>query len=495
MIKSRIFLLITLLFLGGCSSEPKQKGVRDPIAIAFPVNQKIPWQLDPSKATREVDLKAINYTQRGLFTLDKFLSPHPDLVQSPKFSNQGKTLHLTMLPNIRWSDNTALTAQHAKNGLLRSLRDASTLPTSAAFLDLLPTECKKELEKCIRTQDQTLILDFDISAELAIPYFTQPFSFPQRSDVLSRHLEKPFLNPTAYPTLGPYKIINHQKDMLTLSPQSSKHFPIQLLQVESVHQKTPTNFNDLMTKGLVHVLESPPLSFLETSPWAKHIQAHPDFNLLILQDPTQKQTYALTHLAMPKKIQAYIRNKGLPLSTPPMLIASLIDSCATETPQVILHLTDGIPPTEFQLFGPRHIMTFLTAEALKKEVLKTYRVPLVFTPLSSNVGLPPPPESSKLSIFRSRVPSALTLYKTFFDQHSRSSNPDGHSFYRFLYNNYKNSSGEKRQKVQKDMLTYLCKDKKRMVPLLSIPAYTVVSPRILGYKREGTGVTYIWDLK
>ena len=340
------YILLSVILLVGTSCQGLRKPHIDRVVVAYPVAEKHSWNLDPSTASAEMDLKALAYTQAGLMQLTSNLDVEPRLVLPPTFTPNGKTVIFTLAPGVRWSDGIPLTAEHARDGLIRSLHQKPLSADAQAFRQLLPTSCapsrvtSKEWEGCITVSGPTLRVEFSVAADLALPYFTQPFTFPQRPDILNSRAEKPYVTPSAYPSLGEYRITRHDPYSLDLDPISHAELkPIRVLQINPTPD-FPTDFQRLLSTGEIHILESPPLSFVETSPWASSLQAHTDFNMVLLLQSTDPTHPSIAHVARSDKIREYIQAKGLPLAPNPSSLQPLVQSCTELLPTTVLHSED-----------------------------------------------------------------------------------------------------------------------------------------------------------
>ncbi|MCP4168958.1 MAG: hypothetical protein GY759_24105 [Chloroflexi bacterium] len=84
-----------------------------------------PDTLDPALAASTTSIQMVNQLFSGLTRLDDTTGQTlPDLASSWEMSLDGKTFTFTLRDGLTWSDGTALTAEHVRYGVLRSLDPA-----------------------------------------------------------------------------------------------------------------------------------------------------------------------------------------------------------------------------------------------------------------------------------------------------------------------------------------------------------------------------------
>ena len=483
-----LFLSLKVLLLSGCSVT--QNLDPDTVQIIYPTQKPQAWQLDPSKAHRDIDLKALHYLYRGLMTLSEDLKVLPDTAEPPLI--EGQTLKLRLQPNIVWSDNRPLTVEHYRDGLLRSLHQTPLTRAAKTFRSYLAESCQaqKKWDSCIQVEKNTLIINFRIAADLGLPSLTQAFSYPQRLDVINDQTEKPYLSPLTYPSTGPFSIKTYSPTTLDLHPIEAKLRPLRLNQVHPNQVK-----KESFTQGKIHIIEPPPLPLFNDPYWLKNLVGFSDFNLMGLVEFLQPRDRSLFIATSHERIRSDIQEKGLPLGPPPKPIQRMIEACVSQTPKILITSEEKRFKTPLQLFGPKNLLAFLVSESIQKQlyrnqIKKIKYVPLPLSNLHGYLVQRKPPHA--LYLFRSRTPSLIHIFELFY-----SKNPDflaqkRHTFFDFLFQKYLHQAADKRAETLKDMMKLLCLEEHWMVPIFSIPVYAIIHPRLKLVKRDGLGTYKVW---
>ena len=93
-----------------------------------------PQTLDPALATDTASIQMIDQLFAGLTRIDATTGQTiPDLASYWEMSQDGMTFTFTLQNGLTWSDGTALTAEHVRYGVLRSLDPATDADTSTLF--------------------------------------------------------------------------------------------------------------------------------------------------------------------------------------------------------------------------------------------------------------------------------------------------------------------------------------------------------------------------
>ena len=92
--------------------------------------------LDPHKQSTPSSLRAIELLYDPLFTFDPDLKIAPNLAEAWKWSDDGKTLTITLRKNVRFHNGDALTADDVKYSLERILDDKTLAAMRVFFADI-----------------------------------------------------------------------------------------------------------------------------------------------------------------------------------------------------------------------------------------------------------------------------------------------------------------------------------------------------------------------
>ncbi len=92
--------------------------------------------LDPHKQNTPASLRAIELLYDPLFTFDKDLKIAPNLAEAWKWSDDGKTLTITLRKNVRFHNGETLTADDVKYSFERILDDKTLAALRVFFADI-----------------------------------------------------------------------------------------------------------------------------------------------------------------------------------------------------------------------------------------------------------------------------------------------------------------------------------------------------------------------
>ncbi len=465
------FLIFTLLCVchTACHKQPPNSATH--ITIALATHKKQAWNLNSTDTLREIDLRALRFVTRTLFKTGRNFEPVPDLVDTYELSKANKAIAL-ILKKINWSDGLPLTLQHVQQSMIRSLISHPRSPQAHLFLTLLPKQCQKNPQHCFKIKKNKLILSFRVQPLLALPFLTLSITAPQHP---TKNLSKA--------GLGPYVITKQTDEHLYLIHREKDRFrPILLKQVLFQSElKKPFQTNKL------HVIDPPPLSAITKSFWTKHLQAFPDFNLLIL---LQNKTAPPLQI-QPEEISRYFAQKNLPLAQIPSPLIPLFESCSPKK----FHITPTPTawPNPVTILGPKTLFSALAGERIKKHIQRFGSIPVTYqsVPAAHLLSLISQKKAPyQLFSFRSQVPSLqpfLNLFRSKMPLAQQKSD-----FYTFTLDHYETTYPMRTASPNwAPVIRSLCLPTRRVLPLLSIPSYAIVHPRISkSYVRDQHGIYY-----
>ncbi|MFM8886338.1 MAG: ABC transporter substrate-binding protein, partial [Chthoniobacterales bacterium] len=110
-------LLCALLFLSGCSRQPRAD-------LVF-LNGAEPETLDPALITGQPEGRVANALFEGLLTFDEHGKPQPGMAESWEVSPDGRVYTFTVRDGLTWSDGEPLTAQDFADSWRRTLDPAT----------------------------------------------------------------------------------------------------------------------------------------------------------------------------------------------------------------------------------------------------------------------------------------------------------------------------------------------------------------------------------
>lgn len=130
MLKSTFLIAPLLAFtLGGCRSLKKEQGLRNKIGVPYTFTKNP----DPFNIYYSGDWISCFHNWSTLINLKEDGSFEPSIAQSWSISSDGKTYYFRLRPNLRWSDNTKITAEDVVQSLNASTKGTSHSDLSRAI--------------------------------------------------------------------------------------------------------------------------------------------------------------------------------------------------------------------------------------------------------------------------------------------------------------------------------------------------------------------------
>jgi peptide/nickel transport system substrate-binding protein len=162
-----VFLLLVAFIFSACNSPkaPTHVVVKETVSVTVKETVEVPVQvvvtttpaptptpkrgntliigraedvsgLDPHKQSSSASLRAIELIYDPLFTFDKDMKIVPDLAEAWKWSDDGKTITISLRKNVRFHNGDPLTADDVKFSLERIMDDKTLAAMRAFFLDI-----------------------------------------------------------------------------------------------------------------------------------------------------------------------------------------------------------------------------------------------------------------------------------------------------------------------------------------------------------------------
>jgi len=214
-------LIATLLTGCGGSTTPASSAGNSSKPLRMTLLAE-PQALDTSKASAAVSFDIINAINEGLYRLGKNGEPLPALAASlPVITNGGKTYTIKLRDNIKWSDDSPVTAQDFEFAWKRTLDPKTKADYSFmvawikggdAFMNGKGT-ADQVMVKAIDAKTLTFTLDNPVpfmTSQLSFPvFFAQKQAFVEKSgDTYATDADKMLFN-------GPFKLSkwNHEQSL------------------------------------------------------------------------------------------------------------------------------------------------------------------------------------------------------------------------------------------------------------------------------------------
>jgi oligopeptide transport system substrate-binding protein len=177
-----------------------------------------PPTLDWNLATDGVSIVAIEQLMRGLTRLGPDLTPQPDLAESWRVSDDGRTYTFKLRPGVLWSDGVPLRAQQFVDSWRRLLDPKTAAEYAYSLFGIHNARAFNSgtladfAQVGVRApDDQTLVVELDAPLVYFPALVNFMVTFPLRSDLVARFGER-WTDPGNLVTLGPFVLEEWRHD-------------------------------------------------------------------------------------------------------------------------------------------------------------------------------------------------------------------------------------------------------------------------------------------
>jgi oligopeptide transport system substrate-binding protein len=180
-----------------------------------------PPTLDPALTGDATSAEYVVEIFSGLVYLDRNLKVAPDLAESWKVSEDGKTYTFTLRKDARFHDGRAVTAQDFKYSIERTTNPAVASPTAETYLSDIVGVKEKLARKVPEVTGVKVVDDYTVAITIDAPkaYFLAKLTFPTAYIVDKNNVERGGRTWTDKPNgTGPYKLqeyVRGQRMVLT----------------------------------------------------------------------------------------------------------------------------------------------------------------------------------------------------------------------------------------------------------------------------------------
>jgi oligopeptide transport system substrate-binding protein len=185
--KVRLFRLLVLIVLSGCSKQPPVDHGRDCEQVLHLNLSDDPVAFDPRKVRNLKDLTVVKQLFEGLMRLDAHGVPQPALAQSVDISDDLLT-YTFHLREAKWSQGELLSA----NDFYRAWMEVLTPSFASDYAHMLyPIKNAQQFHQGLCTQEELGIAVVDdttliVTLQIPTPYFLELTAFPTLFPVYSR---------------------------------------------------------------------------------------------------------------------------------------------------------------------------------------------------------------------------------------------------------------------------------------------------------------------